>query len=189
MDSQIVRRVDAATTALAPSIDRARGRRILESRRRGVVGDPTSAWEMLALRQRVSAGLWSARVALVLSVPFALAAWGMGVESAWLTFMLLPTIAAFFAGGLFGAAIADRYLVPDEPLAARRGALVGIATYAFFAMEVGAMSATPLETGLDMFMGSMMVSGWFALPAAFFAGIMAFRAREGALRHSTPPPA
>lgn len=49
------------------------------------------------------------------------------------------------------------------------------------------MSVTPIESGLNVFMGSLIVSGWMVLPAAFFAGIMAFRAREGAQRYRHAP--
>jgi hypothetical protein len=160
------------------------GRRIVAGGQRSALIDAASDWEVHELRQRANAGLWSARVALVLSVPFAITAWATKVDDAWLIYMLLPTIAAFFAGSLFGAAIANPHEVTDESLAGRRGALVALATYVIFAMEVAAMNVSPLETGLNVFMGSLLVSAWVALPAAFFAGIMAFRAREGALRYT-----
>lgn len=145
--------------------------------------DTGSDWEVVALRQRASAGFWAARAALVLSVPFAMTAWATGVRHAWLLYMLLPVLASLFAGALFGAAIWSRSQVTDESLAARRGALVALAAYILFALEVACMSATPLETALDVFMGAIFFTGWAVFPCAFLAGILAFRAREGAFRH------
>ncbi len=145
--------------------------------------DARSDWEVNELKARLHAGLWSARVALVVSVPFALAGWAKGVQDAWLFMMLLPVVAAFFSGSFFGACLANPQQVPDECLAGRRGVFVALCAYILFALELAAMSVTPLETGLDVFMGSLVVSGWLVFPVSFFAGLMAFRAREGALRH------
>lgn len=174
-------------TTLTPSIVRARQRQELTRLvARGAMMTPESDWEMTALRGRFKAGLWSARIALVLSVPFALTAWATGAPQAWLTFMLLPVVAAFFAGSLFGAAIAQPHEVPDESLAGRRGVFVAIATYLIYALEVAVMSAAPSEVALNTLMWSLLGSGWLVLPIAFFAGVLAFRAREGAFRHSKP---
>lgn len=138
---------------------------------------------MVELSRRVHAGVWSARTALVLSVPFAVTAWALGQEHAWFMYMLLPVIAAFFAGLFLGAAICDRRQITDESLAGRRGVFVALTTYVIFALEVGALSFTPFEAALDAFMGSLLVSGWVVFPVAFLAGILAFRAREGAYRY------
>ena len=146
--------------------------------------DPNSDWEMFELRRRTCAGLWSARVALVLSVPFAIVAWASGVEQAWLTYMLLPVAAGFFAGALFGSCIANPFEIADEHLAGRRGVFVALCAYLIFALEVAALSFAPVEAGLNAFMGAILISGWLALPAAFFAGVMAFRAGQGARRHA-----
>lgn len=180
-----MRKADVAQTHLTPSQSRVtQTRRVLGSAApRRVAIDPASDWELNELRSRGLAGLWSARIALVLSVPFGITGWAIGADQAWLTFMVLPVVAAFFAGAFFGASIADPSLVPDESLAARRGVLVAIAAYLVLAMEIAAMSATPLETGLDFFMGSLLISGWAVFPVAFLAGILAFRAREGAYRY------
>lgn len=154
----------------------------LKRRRRASI-DPASDWEVVALRQRGLAGLWSARVALVVSMPFGVGAWAGGTHGAWLTFMLLPVLAAFFAGALVGAAILDKQRVTDASLAGRHGVLVTLAGYALFSLEVAATSAAPLHTALDYFMGSILLTGWLAIPIGFFAGVMAFRAREGASKY------
>jgi hypothetical protein len=154
--------------------------------RGGAIIDSVTDWEAIELSRRAHAGLWSARTALVLSVPFAVTAWALGQEHAWFMYMLLPVIAAFFAGVFFGAAICDRRQITDEALAGRRGALVALATYIIFALEVGALSVEPFEASLDAFMASLLISGWVAFPVAFFAGILAFRAREGAHRYKQP---
>lgn len=146
--------------------------------------DPSSDWEVVELRRRTHAGIWAARTALVLSVPFAVTAWALGEEHAWFMYMLLPTIAAFFSGVFLGAAICKRGEITDESLAGRQGALVALMTYAIFACEVAALSFEPLEAGLDAFMFSLLVSGWLVFPVSFLAGILAFRAREGAYRFS-----
>ncbi|KPK17682.1 MAG: hypothetical protein AMJ62_00905 [Myxococcales bacterium SG8_38] len=145
--------------------------------------DPSSDWEAGELKSRTCAGLWSARITLVASMPFGIVAWAKGIDDAWLMFMLLPVVAAFFSGSLFGAGIGNPHQVPDECLAGRRGVFVALCAYILFAMEVAAMSVTPIETGLNVFMGSLIISGWLAFPVAFFAGMMAFRAREGAMRY------
>lgn len=142
-----------------------------------------SDWEIRAIMRRIHAGIWSGRTALVLSVPFAITAWARGADHAWFTYMLLPVVAAFFSGVFIGAAICDREEVTDEPLAGRRGALVAMFAYVLYALEVAALSSTPLETGLNALMGSLLVSGWAVFPVAFLAGILAFRAREGAHRY------
>lgn len=158
----------------------------LRGGRQGAILDAASDWEMIELRRRAHAGVWSARTALVLSVPFAVTAWATGAEHAWFMYMLLPVVAAFFAGVFFGAAICDRRQITDEPLAGRRGALVALATYVIFALEVAALSFEPVEAGMDAFMYSLLVSGWVVFPVAFLAGILAFRAREGAYRYKQP---
>lgn len=145
--------------------------------------DATSDWEVGELKSRTCAGLWSARVALVASMPFGIVASAKGIDDAWLMFMLLPVVAAFFSGSLFGAGIANPHQVPDECLAGRRGVLVALGAYILFALEVAVMSVTPIETGLNVFMGSLIISGWLTFPVAFFAGMMAFRAREGATKY------
>lgn len=169
-------------TERAHAIESTTGRP-LRHRLGGAILDPGTDWEMIALRRRAHAGVWSARVALVLSVPFAVTAWGLGQEHAWFVYMLLPVIAAFFAGVFFGGAICDRRAITDESLAGRRGALVALAAYVVFAFEVGSLSFTPYEAALDAFMGSLLISGWAVFPIAFLAGILAFRAREGAYRY------
>ena len=176
---------ETVATTLTPSIVRARQRQELTRIvQRGAMINPRSDWEMTELRSRVKAGLLSARIALVLSMPFAITAWATGAEQAWLTFMLLPVVAVFFAGSLFGAAIAHPHEVPDEPLAGRRGVFVALAAYLIYALEVAAMSAAPSEVALNTWMWSLLGSGWLVLPIAFFAGVLAFRAREGAFRHN-----
>ena len=148
--------------------------------------DPAADWEAAALRRRLRAGLWSARVAFVLSVPFAFAAWALGTHDAWLQFIILPTVATFFAGALFGAAVRDAGHIQDAPLAGRRGAFVAMAAYCFFALEMAAMSATPFETGLNYLMGSLLYTGWIGVPAGFLAGVLAYRSREGVAKHRRP---
>lgn len=150
--------------------------------------DPAADWELAALRRRLLAGLWSARVAFVLSVPFAFAARAVGTHDAWLQLIVLPVIATFFAGSLFGAAVRDAGHIKDAALAARRGAFVALAAYFLFAAEMAAMSTTPLETGLDYLMGSLLFSGWLGLPAGFLAGVLAYRSREGTLRYRRTAP-
>ena len=145
-----------------------------------------SDWEARALLRRIYAGIWSARTALVLSVPFAITAWARGTAHVWFTYMLLPVTAAFFAGVFVGAAICDRQEVTDEPLAGRRGALTALLAYVIFALEVAMLSGTPLEAGLNALMGSLLMTGWAVFPVAFLAGILAFRAREGAHRLKHP---
>ena len=88
------------------------------------------------------------------------------------------------AGAFFGSCIANPFEVSDEHLAGRRGVLVAICAYVIFALEVGTMSVSPLEAGLSAFMGAVLLSGWLALPAAFFAGVMGFRASQGGLQYS-----
>ena len=165
-------------SSLTPSMRAAAIRR----RRRASI-DAAGDWEVAALKRRALAGLWSARVALVISAPFALVAWAGGTEGAWWLYMLLPVVAAFFAGALFGATILDTHRVTDSSLAGRRGVLVTLVTYGIFSLEVGVMSATPLHTALDYFMGSVLLTGWVAFPVGFLAGVMAFRAREGATKY------
>lgn len=141
-----------------------------------------SDWEARAILRRIYAGIWSARTALVLSVPFAVTAWARGTENTWFLYMLLPVTAAFFAGVFVGAAMYDREEVTDESLAGRRGALIALFAYGLFAVEVASLSEAPLEAGLNALMGSLLMSGWAVFPVAFLAGILAFRAREGAHR-------
>ena len=74
----------------------------------------------------------------------------------------------------------------SAPLAGRRGALVALFAYVLFAVEVAALSSTPLESGLNALMGSLLMSGWAVFPVSFLAGILAFRAREGAHRFKRP---
>jgi hypothetical protein len=157
--------------------------------RRGAILDAASDWEIIELRRRAHAGVWAARTALVLSVPFAVTAWAFGEEHAWLAYMLLPVVAAFFAGVFFGAAICDRRQITDDSLAGRRGTFVALATYIIYALEMGALSYTPFNTALDTFMASLIVSGWLVFPVAFLAGMLAFRAREGAYRYQSEPAA
>lgn len=147
-----------------------------------IVKQPKSDWEVRAILQRIHAGIWSARTALVLSVPFAVTAWARGTEHAWFMYMLLPVVAAFFAGVFVGAAICDREEVTDESLAGRRGALVALMAYVLFAVEVAVLSDAPLDAGANALMASLLISGWAVFPVAFLAGILAFRAREGAHR-------
>ena len=179
-----IEKAETMESRRVPARRRLRASRITFGTDPSAILDPASDWEMIDIRRRARAGLWSARVALVLSVPFAVTAWGLGQEHAWFMYMLLPTVAAFFAGVFFGAAICDRRQITDESLAARRGALVALATYVIFALEVGALSFAPFEAALDAFMGSLLVSGWVVFPVAFLAGILAFRAREGAHRYA-----
>lgn len=176
-----------SATTFTPSMVHARHRHELTRLvQRGAMLDQTSDWEMTELRGRFKAGLLAARIALVLSVPFAITAWANAAEQAWLTFMLLPVVAAFFAGTFFGAAIANPHEVSDESLAGRRGVLVALATYLIYALEVAVMSAAPAEVVLNTLIWSLLGSGWLVLPIAFFAGVLAFRVREGASRHSEP---
>ncbi len=181
-----VERADTIDTRLARPVAKARPSLILTGAHGGAIFDSESDWELLELRRRVHAGVWTARTALVLSVPFALTAWALGQEHAWFMYMLLPVIAAFFAGVFFGAAICSRDQISDEALAGRRGALVALATYIIFACEVAALSFEPIEAGMDAFMYSLIISGWVVFPVAFLAGILAFRAREGAYRYQRP---
>ncbi len=158
----------------------------LSGGRRGAILDAASDWEIIELRRRAHAGVWAARTALVVSVPFAVTAWAMGQEHAWFMYMLLPVIAAFFSGVFFGAAICDRRMITDEYLAGRRGALVALSTYVIFSLEVAALSFTPVEAGMDAFMYGLIISGWAVFPISFLAGMLAFRAREGAYRYKRP---
>lgn len=151
---------------------------------RGVILDAASDWETVELRRRAHAGVWAARTALVLSVPFAMTAWALGQEHAWFMYMLLPVIAAFFSGVFFGAAICNRRLITDESLAGRQGTLVALMAYVIFSLEVAALSFTPLDAALDAFMYGLVISGWFVFPVSFLAGMLAFRAREGAHRYA-----
>lgn len=183
-----VKKLDRIAPSMTPSVEKPFQPRIATGGRPGAILDSATDWEMLELRQRIHCGVWCGRVALVMSVPFALTAWATGAEHAWFMFMVLPVVAAFFAGSLFGSAIANRRQVPDESLAARRGAFVALSAYLIYAGEVAAMSNAPLATGLDFFMASLLASGWLAFPVAFFAGIMAYRAREGALRYRVAAP-
>ena len=143
-------RANLVDTSLAPSGARARPARILGSRNGGAILDSESDWEMLELRRRAHAGVWSARTALVVSVPFALTAWAMGEEHAWFMYMVLPVIAAFFSGVFFGAAICSRRHISEESLAGRQGALVALSTYVIFSLEVAMLSFSPLEAGMDV---------------------------------------
>ena len=148
----------------------------------GAILDAASDWEAIELRRRAHAGVWAARTALVLSVPFAVTAWALEQPHAWFMYMVLPVIAAFFSGVFFGGAICSRHRIADEPLAGRQGVLVALMAYVIFALEVAAMSFTPLEAGMNAFMFSLLISGWLVFPVSFLAGILAFRAREGAYR-------
>lgn len=181
-----VERAETMNTRLARPIPKARPSLILRGAHGGAIFDSESDWEVLELRRRAHAGVWGARTALVLSVPFAVTAWAMGEEHAWFMYMLLPVIAAFFAGVFFGAAICSREHITDESLAGRQGALVALATYIIFSCEVAALSFQPLEAGMDAFMYSLVMSGWIVFPVSFLAGILAFRAREGAYRYRQP---
>lgn len=181
-----IERAEAIDTRLARPVPKPRPSRILTGGHGGAIFDSDSDWEMLELRRRAHAGVWAARTALVLSVPFAVTAWAMGQEHAWFMYMLLPVIAAFFAGVFFGAAICSRNEVTDESLAGRQGAFVALATYIIFACEVAALSYQPLEAGMDAFMYGLIISGWLVFPVSFLAGILAFRAREGADRYRQP---
>ena len=182
----IVERAETMDSRAAPAARRAPALRAAPNNRWGAILDSTTDWEVVELRRRAHAGVWSARAALVLSVPFAVTAWALGQEHAWFMYMLLPVVAAFFAGVFFGAAICSRRQITDESLAGRHGALVALAAYVIFALEVGSLSFTPVEAALDAFMGSLLVSGWIVFPVAFLAGILAFRAREGAYRYRQP---
>ena len=146
------------------------------------IGDAANDWEVFALRERAQAGVWSARIALVLSVPFAMTAWALGVEHAWVTWIVLPVIAAFFAGALFGSALRSESAVPDESFAGRRGALVALAAYIIYGAEAAALGPNPFHAGFDALMGALLISGWAVFPIAFLSGIMAFRVRERAER-------
>lgn len=148
--------------------------------------DASSDWEVVTLQHRLWAGIWSARVAFVLSVPFAVCAWVLGVEQAWLVFMLLPATASFFAGAFWGGAICDSKQVTDGSLAGRRGALVALGAYAIFAAELAVLSDAWLHAFFDSFMAAILITGWLGLPAGFLAGLMAFRAREAATKHRRP---
>lgn len=145
--------------------------------------DPSSDWELMELSTRALAGLWSARVALVSSMPFGIVAWAQNIEDAWLTFMLLPVVAAFFSGALFGAGLVHSREIADEYLAGRRGVFIALCAYIIYALEVAAMSHAPVETLCNVFMAAVIVSAWLVFPISFFAGVMAFRARDGAMRH------
>ena len=140
-------------------------------------------WEAIVLRRRGIAGLWSARFALVLSMPFAIVAWIGGVSQAWLLFMVLPGLAAFFSGALFGAAILDPARTTKASTAGARGLMVALGAYLFLALELAVMSANPLAAAVEVLARSMLLSGWLVLPAGFLAGIVTFRARQGAARH------
>ena len=155
-------------------------------KRPGAILDAATDWETIELKRRAHAGVWAARTALVVSIPFAMTAWALGQEHAWFTYSVLPVIAAFFAGVFIGAAICNRHEITDESLAGRRGALVALTAYVIYAAEVGVLSFTPTEAALDAFMGSILASGWIVFPIAFLAGILAFRAREGAYRYRRP---
>ena len=179
-------RAKLVDTSLAHSAAKPRPARILSGRTGGAILDSGSDWEVLELRRRAHAGVWSARTALVLSVPFAMTAWAIGEKHAWFMYMVLPVIAAFFAGVFFGAAICSRRDITDEPLAGRQGALVALVTYVLFALEVAALSFSPVEAGMNAFMFSLLISGWIVFPVSFLAGILAFRAREGAHRYRQP---
>jgi len=179
-------KAETIDTRLARPIPKARPSLILSGAHGGAIFDSESDWEVLELRRRAHAGVWAARTALILSVPFAVIAWAMGQEHAWFMYMLLPVIAAFFAGVFFGAAICNRNQITDESLAGRQGALVALMTYIIFACEVASLSFQPLEAGMDAFMYSLVISGWIVFPVAFLAGILAFRAREGAYRYRQP---
>jgi len=154
----------------------------IRNRRRASI-DASADWEAIALRRRFRAGVWGARIAFVLSVPFAIAAWAAGAEAVWLFYMLLPVLAAFFSTALVGAAILDPCATTDAALAGRRGALAALIAYAIYAAEAGAMSTLWLHTTLDYFMGSLLMTGWLVMPVAFLSGVMAYRTREGATKY------
>lgn len=181
-------RADTIDNRLARPLRGGRPTPAIRHDRNQAVLDAATDWEVIDLRRRAKAGVWAARTALVLSVPFAVTAWTMGAEHAWLMYMLLPVIAAFFSGVFFGAAICDRRQITDESLAGRRGALVALATYGIFSLEVAALSFSPIEAAFDAFMGSVVFTGWAVFPVAFLAGMLAYRAREGAYRYRHPAP-
>ena len=54
--------------------------------------------------------------------------------------------------------------------------------FSLFAVEVAVLSDAPLDAGANALMASLLISGWAVFPVAFLAGILAFRAREGAHR-------
>ena len=178
-------RANTFDTGLSPSVTEETQSDVF-ARHRGAILDTASDWEAFELRRRALAGVWAARVALVLSIPFAMTAWATGTQHARVTYIVLPVIAAFFAGAFFGSAICNPHMVPDESLAGRRGSLVALAAYIIFAAEVAALSDNPFGAGFDAFMAALIISGWVVFPVAFFAGIMAFRAREGKRRYQDP---
>ena len=72
-------------------------------------------------------------------------------------------------------------------MAGRQGALVALVMYLILAAEVSALSFTPVEAAMNAFMFSVLISGWVVFPVSFLAGILAFRAREGAYRFQQTP--
>ena len=178
----ITKSARAVDTQLTHPTARPRTRAARTGDRSRAILDSASDWEAIELRRRAHAGVWAARTALVLSVPFAVTAWALEQPHAWFMYMVLPVIAAFFSGVFFGGAICSRQHISDEPLAGRQGALVALMAYVLLALEVAAMSFTPLEAGMNAFMFSLLISGWLVFPISFLAGILAFRAREGAYR-------
>lgn len=179
-------RANAIDTRVASPVAGARPNEPITGNRTSAILDSTSDWEMLELRRRAHAGVWSARTALVLSLPFVVTAWAVGEPHAWFFYMVLPVIAAFFAGVFFGAPICSRAIITDESLAGRQGALVALATYLILSLEVAALSFDPIHAAMDAFMFSVLISGWLVIPVSFLAGILAFRAREGAYRYKQP---
>jgi hypothetical protein len=176
-------KAQSATDVLTAEVTLASHTRVPPNKSRAILPSPKADWEIAAILLRLHAGIWSARTALVLSVPFAIVAWMRGAEHVWFMYMLLPVVAAFFSGVFIGAAICDHEEVADESLAGRRGAMVALLAYVIFSMEVAVLSDSPIEGGLNVLMGSLLMTGWAVFPVAFLAGILAFRAREGARRH------
>ena len=78
------------------------------------------------MRRRNCAGLWAARVTLVLSVPFGIVAWAQGADNAWLTYMLLPRDRSILCRGLFRLLHREPIRGERWDLAGRRGVLVAI---------------------------------------------------------------
>lgn len=90
-----MKRIDSATSPMSPPISRVVPARALTSGPAGgAIAEAAAGWEVLELRRRVHAGMWSVRLALVLSVPFAMTAWATGADHAWFMYMLLPLVAA-----------------------------------------------------------------------------------------------
>lgn len=178
---------ESMDTTVALTAAKARTSRPITGNRTTEILEVTDDWEVIELRRRVHAGVWAARTALVVSVPFAVTAWALGEPHAWFFYMVLPVIAAFFSGVFFGASICSRNIITDEALAGRQGALVALVMYLILAAEVAALSFTPIEAAMNAFMFSVLISGWIVFPISFLAGILAFRAREGAYRFEHEP--